>query len=113
MITRHDNYALIGRFLGRRDISREIGYPVYNDAGDIWAVQPFGFCSFKNGEIKYLWVDPEFRLRGMASCILSEVLSTCSSTWKVRANVNSKKLFLTFGFKPISSTKNFTLMRRE
>lgn len=113
MIVPWDNWNLVGKWLGRRSIEKEIGYPVYNSPEYKWVISDAGFCSYTKGEIKYLYVLPEHRGVGMAKWMVSTALGEHCGTWTVRANKNSYNLFLRFGFAPVSSTKNFTFMRRE
>lgn len=107
-----NNWNLVGRWLGRRDIENEIGYPVYNAPGTIWEVEDYGFCSFVEGEIKYLYVMPEHRGTGLGRKLVLDAIGI-EGKCRVRANKNSLHLFLTLGFQPVSSTKNFTLLRRQ
>jgi len=48
-------YTLLGPFLARRDVEREIGYKIYDDDGKVWLIameneKIIGFC--------YLWEKP-------------------------------------------------------
>lgn len=115
-LTGHDDYALIGRWLGSRQIEKEIGYPVYNDGGDVWLSHISGFASATKRasglwEFRYIYVMPLQRRRGTGRSICQEILGM-SERWVVRANRNSEAMFVSLGFTPVSKTKNFTKMVR-
>lgn len=115
-LTRHDDYALVGRWLGSRQIEKEIGYPVYNDEGDVWLSHISGFASATKRasgvwEFRYIYVMPQHRRMGTGRSMCLEILGM-SERWMVRANRNSEAMFTSFGFVPVSGTKNFTKMVR-
>ena len=63
-----DFYALIGPFLARRDVEREIGYKIYDDDDKVWLIaidseRIVGFC--------YLWEKAKHRYQ-IGSCYVTE-----------------------------------------
>lgn len=61
-------YPMLGPFLARRDVEKEIGYKVYDDDGKEWLIavddgQVAGFC--------YLWPRPKGRYQ-IGSCYVKE-----------------------------------------
>lgn len=111
------DYELIGRWLGNRQVEKEIGYPVYNDPDTRWIVlDGVGFCTYReSGHIDCLYVEPGERLRGNATLMITlalKALAGCSLV-RVSANANSSALFAGMGFSPKSATKNFLRMERR
>ena len=112
------DYELIGRWLGNRQVEKEIGYPVYNDPETRWIVlDGVGFLTYReSGHIDCLYVEPAERMKGNAAQMVKMALEAMSGRCmaiRVSANENSFLLFQSFGFQAKRRTKNFMHMERR
>lgn len=112
-----DFYRLIGPFFGSRKVAAEVGIHIYDDADKIWVVGSLShdivaIMSLRGKTISDCYVLPEHRGSGIFTRMLSRCLAehggsiaTCTAA--------SLPAFLAAGFEIVSSTKNFTRVKRN
>lgn len=124
-------YRIMGRFFGNRQITKELGMPIYNDSGRIWFVAMDGdnpiACSsieIKKGKgskasavFKSSWVSPEWRGKGIYNALFEERFRAAAGSGvkiiTATATEASRKTFLRHGFENIGMRGKYYLMRRE
>lgn len=110
-----DFYMLIGPFLSRRSIVKEIGGPIWDDDGMYWYValssehEVLGFAATREkrgnkqsiiNELDNAYVLPEYREQGIYASLLDARIAMCLDGSLMRAvvNVNSREQFFKRGF---------------
>jgi ribosomal protein S18 acetylase RimI-like enzyme len=113
-----DFYQMLGPFLSRRGIVKEIGGPVWDDDDRMWSIYErdghiIGFCGFKPGHIGPVYVLPDERGEGFGKAVMLHALTQISGKVKVIAINTSVGFYEKLGFATISKSKNFTRMERN
>lgn len=117
-------YALLGPFLARRDIAKELGGPIWDDDGTQWFVAlregvVLGFCALhQRGEragLRSSYVLPEHRRSGVYRQLFEARLAAIQAPARARSVVHKEAVpvFRAHGFKEARRTKNFYVMERE
>lgn len=111
---RPDFYQLMGKFFGSRKVAAEVGINIYDDDDKRWFVafdgQLVGFASLRKNLISDCYVLPEYRNKGIFTCILRSIQVLSKDKLKANCTIASKKAFKNAGFIELRSTKNFTFM---
>lgn len=109
-------YCLMGPYLSRRQIEKEIGYRVYDDDDKIWFITIYkndviGFAAImphKNFDmLSSAYVLPQYRNCGMYSQLLAKRLSVCTKKVKAIATDSSIDILKKNGFKVIGKKGRF------
>lgn len=115
---RPDFYSLMGWFFGSRQVAKEVGINIYDDADKRWFAafddgQIIGFASLKGRLVSDCYVVPNKRKAGVFRGILT--MLELSSTGPLTANCTnaSCKAFANAGFVEKRQTKNFTYMELD
>jgi len=95
-------YSIMGKFLSKREIVKEIGINVWDDDNNKWfvvcdtddKVMGFASVSIKNelGKINTLYVLPEYRKKGIGKTILSAILKYSSENKILKLSVTSTEI---------------------
>lgn len=117
-----DFYSVVGPFLSRREIARELGHSVWDDDGRRWFValttRTLGFCALSDrGEcwsFGSFWVVPERRGEGIGSKLLGKALAASEGfPVQTAATIASVRVFGAAGFVTTGQRGRYTLMRWE
>ncbi|MFZ3132739.1 MAG: GNAT family N-acetyltransferase [Desulfosporosinus sp.] len=114
-----DFYVLLGPFLARRDIEREIGYRIYDDDGKMWLIAKdaeliIGFCYLweKTGsryQIGSCYVLESYRQRGVFRNLLANATRNINSNVTLTTkNKNLKEMLIKEGFTTKQQKGSFT-----
>lgn len=117
-------YKLLGPFLSRREVVKDLGYPVWDDDGKHWIVAlrgkvVVGFCGWRQEKDHVVfassYVLPKYRKGGVYRQLVAARLADIPKPCRVRvtANANSFPLLKKQGFRPVRQFKNFTTMEME
>lgn len=122
-----DFYSLLGPFLAKREISKELGSFIYDDDNKIWFVyrnkifrRVFGFASifiYKNvAHLRHVYTLPEYRRLKVNTSIFDEIIRFCQHNRieKIKSTVTPMGINLhkNFGFREISKLGKYTKMER-
>ncbi|MNQ51551.1 hypothetical protein D3C85_655380 [compost metagenome] len=112
-----DFYRLMGPFFGSRKVAAEVGIHIYDDSDKIWIVGSLShdivaIMSLRGKTISDCYVLPEHRGKGIFTELLSHCLSAHGGSLAT-CTAASLPAFLSTGFEIISSTKNFTRVKRN
>jgi len=113
-----DFYHLLGRFLSRREIVKEIGAPIWDDDDKTWVVyldyeNVIGFCGLKPGRIGPVYVIPSRRNEFVGTTLLKEALHNLGGKVYIITNRATIPFYKKFGFVVLSTTKNFAKMELD
>lgn len=113
-------YADIGPYLANREVSKEIGYHIYDDDKTDWFICRLGseLVAFANCRrasnsvtICSCYTLADHRRKGAMRAIVTAIKSEYAGTLlRVSANVNSRSLFSSEGFKRVRDNGAFTVM---
>lgn len=113
-------YEAVGPFLGRRDIVKELGGPVWDDDGKTWSVAMSAGKAIAcvgvmpTGKIASLYVIPERRREGVATRLLEKALATAAvDAFSATATPASVKVFEQQGFIAVGMRGCYTLMEKR
>lgn len=115
-------YPTLGPFLGRREVHRELGGPIYDEDERTWYValergRVAGFCSAKatsaGAVYQSAYVRPEHRKRD----VYQQLWAARDAEWPgpARATVTpaSQQVFLDHGFHVHATKGRFVVVRRD
>lgn len=113
----HDFYRLMGPFFGSRKVAAEVGIHIYDDTGKIWIVATLshdivGILSLRHKTISDCYVLPAHRGAGIFTQMLSHCLANYGG-FNATCTASSLPAFLAAGFEVVSTTKNFTRVKRN
>jgi GNAT superfamily N-acetyltransferase len=123
--TDHDFYLLLGKFLSKRNIVKEIGAPVWDDDHVTWFVAivnnvSVGFSSMikRKNHIEFLrsYVSPEYRNQGIYNKLFGFRMERAQKdTIKIKAVASGKSIntYLRYGFQIKTKYKYDTLLAWE
>lgn len=110
-------YECMGPLFGSRQIAKEVGIPMFDDADKQWFMAHdeglIGCASVRGRLISDCFVFPIFRRCGVFTEILSTLLDGTDGAMLANCTPASKGSFERAGFKPIRATKNFTYMELD
>lgn len=118
-------YKLMGPFLARREIAKELGGPIWDDDDVLWFVavrggdEVLGFCALRQrdgkAELRSSYVLPEHRRGGTYRRLFEERLEAIQRPAHARAVVHAEAVpvFRAHGFRQTRSTKNFHVMEAD
>lgn len=112
---RPDFYSLMGLFFGSRQVAKEVGINIYDDAGKRWFVaiengKVIGFASLKGRLVSDCYVVPSKRNAGVFRGILTMLEISTSGPLAANCTQASRKAFSNAGFVEKRKTKNFIYM---
>jgi len=117
-------YDMLGPFLSRREIVKELGFPVWDDDDKSWLVAidpnhgPVGFVAWRpQGDHCVLcsaWTHPDHRRRGVYSTLFDARLAYVGDKKPLRATCTdaSRPVLESHGFEPIRKRGRYTVMER-
>ena len=110
-----DFYSLMGFFFGSRQVAKEVGIHIYDDADKRWFVsmedgQIIGFASVRGRLVSDCYVVPSKRKQGVFRCILTFIEISTQGQLSANCTNASRKAFANAGFVAKRQTKNFTYM---
>jgi len=121
MITNENKefYQLIGPFLGRREIEKEIGFQIYNKDGKVWFLakkndKVVGFCASEYRK-NHSWfcsdyVISKYRNNGIYSALFNLRLHNTDGICKASCTNDSLHQFLKSGFSEVRKNGKYTLV---
>ena len=115
---RPDFYSLMGWFFGSRQVAKETGINIYDDAEKRWFVafkdgRIIGFASIKGRLVSDCYVVPSQRNIGVFSEILTMLKNSTIGPLFANCTKASRKAFENAGFVVKRQTKNFTYMELD
>lgn len=115
---RPDFYSLMGQFFGSRQVAKEVGINIYDDADKRWFVafedgRLIGFASVRGRLVSDCYVVPSKRKVGIFRGILTMLEIATVGTLAANCTKASRKAFENAGFVIKRQTKNFTYMELE
>lgn len=116
-------YPLLGPFLARREVAREVGAPLWDDDGKAWvvitgddgAVAGFGAIVSRKGHARFTsdYVLPGCRGRGLHRRLVRERLKATEGTPAIAVCTgDGLRAYLAEGFAPARERGRFTEVRR-
>lgn len=118
-----DFYQLMGPFLSRREIVKELGFPVWDDDGKTWYVSigddgaVEGFAAAKSESKGTLfcsdYVLPGYRHQGVHDALMAARLADNPGACFVTAKSASLGSYKRHGFTAVKKIGSYTRMRRE
>lgn len=108
-------YRLLGPLMGSRNVEKEVGIRMYDDAdkywytawhGDIFA----GVASIRGRVVSDCYVKPQYRCKGALTAMLSSIVKDNTTGLKATCTSMSRGVFERAGFKLVAKTKNFYKM---
>jgi hypothetical protein len=114
-------YGLLGRFLSRREIVKELGSPVWDDPGKTWivaldGVRVVGFCAYryasKRTELCSDWVTPDRRHEGIYHAMFSKRLESIDGPMRATVTDAALPTFLEHGFERVGQRGRFTRVEK-
>lgn len=122
--TNQQFYILMGRFLANREVARELGMPVWDDADKQWVIsvvkgEVLGFASYvitKNKVVlKSAYVLPEHRRKGVYTELLDARLAkvgTPGTVVEATVTRSSYHAMLSAGFETVAVKGKYYHMRK-
>ena len=115
---RPDFYSLMGCFFGSRQVAKEVGINIYDDADKRWFVAfedggVVGFASVRGRLVSDCYVVPSKRNAGVFRGILTMLEIATTGTLTANCTKASRKAFENAGFVAKKQTKNFTYMELD
>lgn len=119
-----DFYTLMGPFLARREIEKEIGYKIYDDDEKVWLIakegkEVQGFCYLLEKpkgkyQIGSCYVVAEYRCKGIFKDLLNEALKGLKGTVIMTTkNKYLREVLLDNGFIPAKERGSYTEYVKE
>lgn len=125
----NDFYELMGKFLCKREIYKEVGINLWDDNDKTWIISTSifdgytvvsGFSSFsiKNNTCKFdlIYVLPEFRGKGIGESIAQETIRYCkiNKVTKITGvfNDNSKGIHLKLGYVKVGTKGKYDKLEK-
>jgi len=116
-------YRLLGPFLSRREVVRDVGAPVWDDDGKAWVVitdddghvAGFGAIVSQHGHNRFTsdYVLPAHRGNGLHRTLIRERLKVTEGTPAMAiATREGLRAYLAEGFAPVRERGRFTEVRR-
>lgn len=115
-------YPLLGPFLSRRDVVREVGAPLWDDDGKAWVViteggqvAAFGAITSGKGHVRFTsdYVLPAWRGKGLHRRLVRERLRATEGTPVIAVCTgDGLRAYLAEGFAPVRERGRFTEVRR-
>jgi GNAT superfamily N-acetyltransferase len=116
-------YPLLGPFLSRREVVREVGAPVWDDDGKAWVVitgndgkvAAFGAVVSQKGHVRFTsdYVLPAWRSKGLHRHLIRERLTATEGTPAIAVCTGEGlRAYLAEGFTPVRERGRFTEVRR-
>lgn len=117
-------YTLLGPYLARREIAKELGGPIWDDDGTEWFVAlrgrtVLGFCALlqrgARAELRSSYVLPEHRRSGVYRQLFEARMGAIRAPAKARSVVRREALpvFRDHGFRVSKKTKHFHVVEKE
>lgn len=117
-------YPMLGPFLARRHIVRDIGGPIWDDDDKTWFValdssgQVLGFCAARETsagvQFQSAWVNPDARHHGVYQALFTARADAYQGRpVRARVNTNSLPTFIRHGFREASRHGQFVEVRRD
>lgn len=115
-------YPLLGPFLARREVVREIGAPLWDEDGKAWVVitdggqvAAFGGVVNGKGHVRFTgdYVVPRYRKKGLHRRLIAERLKATEGTPAIAVcSPAGLPAYLAEGFKPARERGRYTEVRR-
>lgn len=114
-------YPLLGPFLGRREVERELGGPLYDDDGKAWLAalgdsgSLLGFCAAMPGEVTVYQSDyvlPACRGAGVYRALREARAAAFPGAARATCNEASLPAYLADGFREVRRKGRFTVVER-
>jgi len=116
-------YELLGPYLARREVHRDLGAPPWDDDGKVWFVavrgkRVVGFCAYTIGSgkvhLESAYVAPEARGSGVYDALFKARLADLSPPATLRSTIRHAALpeFRRHGFKVVRRLKNFVVVEK-
>lgn len=118
MTNAHDDfYFLLGPFLSRRDIVKEVGGPIWDDPEKVWFLaldrkHVLGFCALHKQQLCSVYVIREARSRGIGRALIEEAIASAATPLSIVAVKSSEKFYAKLGFKKSKEGKGYVWMQR-
>jgi len=112
-------YQLMGPYLARREVEKEIGFPIYDEDGKEWFVAiddgaVVGFCYRFKGHIGSCYVVEERRRQGLFRQLLKAAMKDATGTIAIRTKSEIMKALLEKeGFASVGNRGSFIEYRKE
>lgn len=111
-------YEAMGPLFGSREVAKEVGINMYDDADKTWFVcfsgpVVIGCASVRGRIVSDCYVVPASRGAGVFGAILDSLLSSTAGTLRANCTSASLRSFKARGFKPVRSTINFTYVELD
>lgn len=118
-----DFHRIMGPYLSRREIVRELGSPVWDDAGKVWYIalddDVLGFAACIVRRARLVWcsdyVRPRFRGRGVYRALFEARLADLPKGATVESAVTAASLqtYLRHGFSVVGRRGRYALVRKR
>lgn len=116
-------YPLLGPFLSRKEVVREVGAPVWDEDGKAWvvitddtgSVAAFGAITSQKGHVRFTsdYVLPARRGNGLHRQLIRERLKATEGTPAIAiCTGEGLRAYLAEGFTPVRDKGRFTEVRR-
>lgn len=115
-------YALLGPFLARKDVTREVGAPLWDEDGKAWVialegghVAAFGAILSQKGHVRFTsdYVLPQWRSKGLHRRLIRERLKATEGSPAIAVcSRDGLRAYLAEGFTPVRERGRFTEVRR-
>lgn len=113
-------YELVGPFLSRREVVRELGGPMWDDDDKVWFVaitesdEVLGTVAIRKEEVCSLYVVPGSRGRLVAHALLRQCLSRSDHRpLRATATESSRALFIEASFTEVGTKGRYFKMERQ
>lgn len=119
-------YAVMGPFLSKREIVKELGFSVWDDDGKAWIVARVdgavaGFCGVLVGkgiaQVTSFYVLPAYRKQGIGAGLLQDALEYAAGVGctmaRATAAPDSQALFVAAGFDVIGEVGRYSKMEKR
>jgi hypothetical protein len=118
-----DFYTLLGPFLAKRNIEKEIGYKIYDDDEKVWFIaiemrKIIGFCYLQKKANHYqigsCYVVEEYRQKGIFRELFTEATKGIQGNVTLTTkNENLRKMLIEEGFEAKNQRGGFTEYAKE
>lgn len=110
-------YRTMGPLFGSRQVAKEVGIHLYDDADKEWFVANLngnmaGVASLRGNVISDCYVKPDYRNLGVMTALLDRILLEPQPLFRATCTASSLGVFVKAGFVEKSRTKNFTKVEK-
>lgn len=109
-------YTIMGRFLARREIVKELGAPLWDDDGKLWWVafvngKVGGFAAVRGPFLCSAFVLPEYRGKGVYRALVDVRLRETTGSLRAVATDAATHALSQAGFRFVETRGRFSVMR--